>query len=40
VAALDAILDATRLEDFSIVNENRPVTEVAREMLLHAGWLR
>jgi hypothetical protein len=28
-----------RLEHFSILNENRSLTEVAHEMLVSAGWL-
>jgi tRNA uridine 5-carbamoylmethylation protein Kti12 len=39
VAALDAILDRAHLEDFSLLNENRPVTDVAHEMLVRAAWL-
>lgn len=39
VAELNAILDCGRLEDFSIANENRALTEVAHEMLLRAGWI-
>jgi hypothetical protein len=39
VAALSAILDRVRLEHFSILNENRSLTEVAHEMLVSAGWL-
>jgi len=39
VAVLDAILDRARLEDFMIVNENRSLTEVAREMLIKARWI-
>lgn len=39
VETLNASLDLARLEDFTVVNENRPVTEVAREMLVRAGWL-
>ena len=39
VAKLDAILDRVRLEDFTITNENRSVTEVALEMLAKAGWI-
>jgi adenylylsulfate kinase-like enzyme len=39
VAELNAILDQARLEDFSLLNEKRPVTEVAQEMLVRAGWL-
>jgi ABC-type lipoprotein export system ATPase subunit len=36
---LDEVLDAAGVEDFSIVNERRSVTDVAREMLARAGWL-
>lgn len=36
---LNAILDRARLEDFSVVNENRSLTEVAQEMLVRAGWV-
>jgi hypothetical protein len=32
-AAVDAILDRAGLEDFTIVNENASVTEVARRIL-------
>lgn len=39
VAKLNAILDRARLEDFTITNENRSLTEVAREMLTKAGWI-
>jgi hypothetical protein len=39
VAKLDAILDRARLEDFIVINENRPLTEVAQEMLVKAGWI-
>lgn len=39
VAELNAILDRARLEDFSIVNENRSLPEVAEEMLVKAGWI-
>jgi adenylylsulfate kinase-like enzyme len=39
VAVLNALLDSARLEDFSVANENRPVTDVAQEMLVRAGWL-
>ena len=38
VLTLDAILDAVTLEDFSLTNEGRSVTDVAREMLARAGW--
>jgi len=39
VAKLNDILDRARLEDFTISNENRPLSEVAYEMLLKAGWI-
>ena len=39
VAELNAILDHARLEDFSVVNENRSLTEVAQEILGRAGWV-
>lgn len=39
VPKLDAILDCARLEDFTVTNENRPLTEVAQEMLVKAGWI-
>jgi adenylylsulfate kinase len=39
VAELDALLDAARLEDFSLVNEHTPVTATARALLVRAGWL-
>jgi hypothetical protein len=39
VAELDAILDRARLEDFTISNENRPLADVAKELLVRAGWL-
>jgi adenylylsulfate kinase len=39
VAELTAILDHAQLEDFSVVNENRSITDVAQEMLMRAGWL-
>ena len=39
VAALNIILDRVRLEHFSVLNENRSLTEVAHEMLIRAGWL-
>jgi hypothetical protein len=38
-AELAAILDRAQLEDFSVVNENRSITDVAQEMLMRAGWL-
>jgi hypothetical protein len=39
VQELNMILDRAKLEDFVVTNENRPVTEVAREMLVKAGWI-
>jgi hypothetical protein len=39
VAKLNVILDRARLEDFTISNENRSVSEVAHETLLKAGWI-
>jgi hypothetical protein len=39
VAELEKSLDASHLEDFSVENNNRSVTEVAREVLLRAHWL-
>ncbi|HYB61462.1 MAG TPA: hypothetical protein VEH50_08280 [Methylomirabilota bacterium] len=39
VSELDVILDRSRLVDFSVSNENRPLTDVALEMLVKAGWI-
>jgi hypothetical protein len=39
VATLNAILERARLEDFTLTNENRSLTEVAQEMLTKAGWI-
>jgi len=39
VAKLSVILDRARLEDFTVANENRPLTEVAHEMLVKASWI-
>lgn len=39
VAKLNTLLDEARLEDFSIVNENRPLTAATFEMLVKAGWI-
>jgi hypothetical protein len=39
VSDLNTLLDRVRLEDFSVPNENRPVCEVAQEMLTKAGWI-
>jgi hypothetical protein len=38
-AELDALLDAARLEDITIANGGRNITEVARQLLVEAGWL-
>ena len=39
VTVLNEILDRVRLEDFAVENENRPITDVAFEMLIKAGWI-
>jgi len=39
VAILNVILDRAGLEDFTVANENRSLTEVAREVLVKAGWI-
>jgi hypothetical protein len=39
VVELEAALDAAGADDFSLDNDDRSVTEVAREMLQRAGWL-
>jgi hypothetical protein len=39
VAKLNDILDLARLEDFTVSNDNRPLSEVAHEVLLKAGWI-
>ena len=39
VAKLNAILERAGLEDFIVTNENRPLAEVAHEMLVKAGWI-
>ncbi len=36
---LEQIVEQAGIEDFSVVNEGRPVTEVAEEMLEMAGWI-
>jgi hypothetical protein len=38
VAVLDSILDLAHLEDFTVVNENRALNDVAEEVLDRAGW--
>ncbi len=39
VAKLNDILDRAPLEDFSVKNEERLLTDVALEMLVRAGWI-
>jgi hypothetical protein len=39
VEELNSILDRARLEDFTVANENRPLTDVALEMLVKTGWI-
>lgn len=39
VAELTAVLDRAQMEDFVVVNENRPLTDVALEMLVKARWI-
>jgi hypothetical protein len=39
VVELDRILAAAKVEDFCVENENRSVTEVAREILTRAKWI-
>ena len=39
VAELNTILERARLEDFTITNEKRPLTDVAHELLVKAGWI-
>jgi hypothetical protein len=38
VAELEAALDRSRIEDFEVDNDGRPATDVAREVLVRAGW--
>jgi hypothetical protein len=39
VTELETALDAGEVEDFSVENDGRSLTDVAREMLIRAGWL-
>ena len=39
VTILNGILDRARLENFAVINENRPINDVAKEMLIKAGWI-
>jgi hypothetical protein len=36
---LQRVLDAAQLVDFTVVNDERSVTDVAQEVLQRAGWL-
>ncbi|MGW5361758.1 hypothetical protein [Actinopolymorpha pittospori] len=36
----EALLDAAGLEDFTVVNDVRPIPEVAREIVVRAGWIQ
>jgi type II secretory pathway predicted ATPase ExeA len=36
---LNMLLDRAHLEDFSVVNERRAITDVAQEMLTRSGWI-
>jgi hypothetical protein len=36
---LQEALEAAKLEDFTVVNDGRSVTDVAREVLQRAGWI-
>lgn len=38
IAKLNVILDRGQLEDFTVINENRSLAEIALEMLTRAGW--
>jgi hypothetical protein len=39
VAQLNTILARARLKHFTVTNENRPLTDVAHELLVKAGWI-
>ena len=39
VTKLNAILDSARLEDFTVINDDRSLSEVAHEMLFKAAWI-
>lgn len=39
VAELNGILDRARLENFTVANENRSLTDVARQVLIKAAWI-
>jgi hypothetical protein len=39
VEKLNSILDRAELEDFTVATDDRPVSQITREMLLKAGWI-
>ena len=39
VLELEALLDEAHLEDFALANDGGSVTDVARELLVRAGWI-
>jgi hypothetical protein len=39
VSELETVLDGARLEDFSLSNDARSVTDVATDLLTRAGWI-
>ena len=39
VGKLNEILERAKLENFSVVNEDRSLSDVAIEMLVRAGWI-
>jgi hypothetical protein len=39
VTKSNAVLDSARLEDFTVINEDRSLSDVAHEMLFKAGWI-
>jgi dephospho-CoA kinase len=39
VAELNTLVERAHLEDFSVVNERRSITDVAQEMLTRSSWI-
>jgi hypothetical protein len=39
VATLNSMLERVRVEDLTLASDDRSVTQLAREMLLKAGWI-
>lgn len=39
ITKVNDILERVQLEDFIVTNENRPLTDVALEVLVKAGWV-